>query len=193
MKMAGAQSRASAICLRQWLARQAIENVRPGVKGNMKKSKKTTGLGEFDDFVVSDEDEGDFFGQGPDWIPDRDGLTGSPNLNGGHSNVLLLSGPVGSGKTSAIHAVAEELGWNVLEMNAGGRRSGKDVERLVGNLGQNHTVTALNASLSTTQGIAAVFGPGQANAHASDRTLILLEEVDILFRDDKDFWSGVFN
>ena len=43
------------------------------------------------------------------------------------SSCALLTGSCGSGKTAAVYAVAEELGLQVLEVNASTCRTGKQV------------------------------------------------------------------
>ena len=43
-------------------------------------------------------------------------------------NVVLLTGPPGSGKSAAIHAVSSECKYTVIEMNSSERRSGKAVQ-----------------------------------------------------------------
>jgi len=46
--------------------------------------------------------------------------------------VLLLYGPPGSGKTSSVYALANELGWEVLEINASDERNAIYIHRIVG-------------------------------------------------------------
>jgi len=48
---------------------------------------------------------------------------------------VLLSGPVGCGKTAAVYAFALEQGWEVFELNASDSRAKSDVESLVGSVG----------------------------------------------------------
>ena len=45
---------------------------------------------------------------------------------------LLLHGPPGTGKSAACYAMAEELGWELVEMNASDLRNRENVERVVG-------------------------------------------------------------
>ncbi len=45
---------------------------------------------------------------------------------------LILYGPPGSGKTSSVHAVAKELGLEILEINASDARDKASIESLVG-------------------------------------------------------------
>ena len=42
-------------------------------------------------------------------------------------NTALIEGPPGSGKTAAVFALAAEMGFNVLEVNASSNRTGKQV------------------------------------------------------------------
>lgn len=56
------------------------------------------------------------------------------------TNLILLNGPNGSGKTSAVYAVAEELGWDVFELNPGVVRTRKEIDRLVGDVARNHVL-----------------------------------------------------
>jgi len=45
---------------------------------------------------------------------------------------ILLVGPVGSCKTSAIYTIAEELDYEVLELNASDVRNKGNVEKIIG-------------------------------------------------------------
>ena len=72
----------------------------------------------------------------------------------------ILSGPPGCGKTSAAIALANEMGWQIIELNASDARSGNVIEG-----------TALRAGLFQTFGEEGI----------SDRNLILLDEADNLY------------
>ncbi|KAF5363698.1 hypothetical protein D9756_000621 [Leucocoprinus leucothites] len=108
-------------------------------------------------------------------------------------NTILLSGPSGTGKTAAVFACAEELGWEVFEVYPGiGRRNGANVDNLVGEVGKNHLVRKKTGATRQVS-----IGSGEASAGEGGQeirqSLILLEEVDLLFKDDVNFWPAVTN
>ncbi|TFK43527.1 hypothetical protein BDQ12DRAFT_675122 [Crucibulum laeve] len=170
---------------------------------------------------------------------DQEQSAPAPQFNQLH-NTILLVGPPGSGKTAAVYACAEELGWDVFEVYPGiGKRSGSNVDILVGEVGKNHLVgktkgrdriletdskaaKSLAGFLSKakkSEGIPASHGlhdettthlqeshpdtseiepvASSSENDPSNQTLsvrqsvILLEEVDILFKEDVNFWPAV--
>lgn len=46
-------------------------------------------------------------------------------------NTIVLGGPCGSGKSAAVYAICNELGFNVIELNASSKRTGKIFSRYV--------------------------------------------------------------
>ncbi|KLJ08575.1 hypothetical protein EMPG_16003 [Blastomyces silverae] len=149
-------------------------------------------------------------------------------------NLILISGPSGCGKTAAVYGVAKELGFEIFEINAGSRRSARDVVERVGDMTQNHLVQLLGQvddNSPTASSLKSMFSTPNTDtgkqstmqnffkqdtntsgtrttdkdgAPAPDgkapvpkmqpsqkQSLILFEEVDILFEEDKQFWSGV--
>lgn len=219
-----------------------------------KKRKRVEGL---DDFVVSSEDEASQM----DEITDPEDIESSRSLLkrsviragdvnrdlGGcerSSNAVVISGPHGCGKTAAVYAVAQELGFEVFEISSRSRRGGKDIMDKVGDMTRNHLVEhgqrdnldaavaeeaqdqedfndKLKEDIATgRQGTMSSFfkskvavkekqpkmmksSPRKKTSKSDDppdkkkqghkQSLILLEEVDVLFEEDKAFWATVLD
>ncbi|XP_074263579.1 uncharacterized protein LOC141586296 isoform X2 [Silene latifolia] len=75
-----------------------------------------------DSFVVDDEYDSDDSASDPENGDEQSSL----------KNVLLVSGPVGSGKSAAIYACAKEQGFEVIEVNASDWRSGAILKQKFG-------------------------------------------------------------
>jgi DNA polymerase III delta prime subunit len=229
--------------LRDWLRHLKItavdtgssskENVKSKLKEE-KKRKKRQKRDKLDGFVVSSEEE----------VSEMDNISGSDDelagnvttlsqktvvrsgdmvsgsngtVNGQLSNAILISGPPGCGKTASVYAVAKELDFEVFEINAGSRRTARDMLERVGDMTQNHLVHLLNETDSAIDSNKADVkpnnlmgffkGPSTKVSKSADTTsqsenetkrpreqkqcLILLEEADILFEEDRQFWTGV--
>ena len=190
-------------------------------------------LTETEDPVFSQEDE---IGIKKSVIRSREtpSLSQNNGISARNANAVVVSGPHGCGKTAAIYAVAKELGFEIFEINAGTRRSGKDLIDRVGDMTKNHLVHRApeqedlgkqsgepNVSVereidSGHQRIMSDFLKSKVKSKSSTSTksrknentasklphpskksksqkqsLILLEEVDVLFEEDKQFWSTV--
>ncbi|KAI9067102.1 P-loop containing nucleoside triphosphate hydrolase protein [Trametes sanguinea] len=131
-------------------------------------------------------------------------------------NTILLCGPHGCGKTAAVYACAEELGWDVFEVYPGiGERSGAALNKLIGEVGKNHLVRQTQqqpkvvppekpvrpkaaffakhivsddeADSTPSQSTIAEQEPVQA-APVVSQSIVLIEEVDVLYEDDTNFW-----
>ena len=212
--------------------------------------KKRRRAEELDGFILSTDDEGNEMDQitDPEDGPSTklypfalkrttmraSGQSGISHINGitpRSTNAVVISGPHGCGKTAAVYAVAQELDFEVFEINSGSRRSGKDLLDRVGDMTKNHLVhqTAGSDELNEVDEHLAIiqqeldsgrqsslqsFLKPEArskpvlksraaskqrlknSSHQSPKkqkqqkqSLILLEEVDVLFEEDKQFWA----
>ena len=79
-------------------------------------------------------------------------------------NCVLLTGPSGSGKTAAIYALAQELGYNVLEVNASSKRNGKSVLSHLHEATQSHSLSSSNNSSAMSKMFAKVAATAAAPA-----------------------------
>jgi replication factor C large subunit len=78
-----------------------------------------------------------------------------------HREAVVLHGSPGVGKTSAAHALANDRGWDVVELNASDQRTADDIDRFAGRAAQN---ASLSASVRGDRG--------------EGRQLVLLDEAD---------------
>ena len=247
--------------LRDWLKGltvNSVENSGHGTKESSISRKLAARLSErkrkraeqLDDFVVSSDEEAnrmDGIVDAEDGLPPNSSLkktvvrtgdsTGASEQYDRSANAVVISGPHGCGKTAAVYAVAQELDFEVFEINAGSRRSGRDIMDKVGDMTRNHLVKHLageekiavkvkhdNMELAHNdqeeksrigqQGMMNTFfksegkvkkkqsegkvkapktsptkKTSQKNRQQRKQSLILLEEVDVLFEEDKMFWS----
>ena len=147
------------------------------------------------------------------------------------TNTILLAGPHGSGKTAAVYACAEELGFEVFEVYPGiGERNGASLHKLIGDVGKNHLVKVKRhhtpetrssffrkaTPRPLTRGLPRI--PDSSDVEsigdeldiissepdepptsepsqppAINQSLILVEEADILYQTDSNFWPALIN
>lgn len=87
--------------------------------------------------------------------------TGKPQFR-----AVILSGAPGTGKTSAAHAVAQEFGWGLIELNASDARSAPAIQRVAGMGSVHETFSSTGEYQRSKEG---------------QRKLIVLDEADNLY------------
>ncbi|KNE55658.1 hypothetical protein AMAG_01545 [Allomyces macrogynus ATCC 38327] len=196
-----------AATLVSWLTARALEKKAPvNAFSKLKQGKKPSAAAppprkkpkrprltvssDSDDFVVRDHsgDESDYMdpSDGDDEVDGddaprrrrrRQGAATRHGLRFRKSGIVVIEGPTGCGKSALVYAAAAETRFAVFEVNPGTKRGGKDLETLVGDMMQNHTLTMPGAGASGSGSVA--------------QSLLLLDEADILFDEDKTMWAGV--
>ncbi|XP_067645884.1 enhanced level of genomic instability 1 isoform X2 [Eurosta solidaginis] len=121
-------------------------------------------------------------------------------------NSVVLLGPVSSGKTNAVYALANDMNFNVLEINAGMKRTGKRLIQELQEATQSHQIRkdstpiqstskaqknllrmSLNGKMLKKQNSQSYLDAdtsSNSNADASQNTrkcLILIEDADVVF------------
>ncbi|KAK4178021.1 hypothetical protein QBC36DRAFT_325780 [Triangularia setosa] len=242
-----------AFLLKEWLQTLVVQSVDTGSKDDNKVSPRTKAKQgkkkrrrRLDGFIVSSDDEDyrldDLSGDEADWTASgargilRKTVIRSLNLGKGEkiANTLVISGPPGCGKTAMVHAVANELDFEIFEINSSTRRAGKDVLAKIGDMTRNHHVrqhqsgdsgdgdhaagednTANDIKAGKQSTMASFFKPKppaaakpkpsavmsddtpalkdlkKSSSRSQRQSLILLEEVDVLYEEDKQFWTTV--
>ena len=77
-----------------------------------------------------------------------------------HREPVVLHGAPGVGKTSAAHALANDMGWEVVELNASDERTADAIERFAGRASRNATLA------------------GSLGAEGDGRQLVIMDEAD---------------
>lgn len=123
---------------------------------------------------------------------DMDGSSSNSRFRAG--NFIILIGPHGCGKTNAVYAVANDLQFKVLEINAGCRRSGKKIMRKLQEATQSHQVRNNKNDLKQskfTDDTVCVISQTSTTDDSQQLSLILIEDADIFFEEDIGFVEAI--
>ena len=85
-----------------------------------------------------------------------------------HREAVVVHGSPGVGKTSAAHALAADMGWETVELNASDQRTADVIERFAGRAAKN----------ATLGGAASRSGDETAGQAGVGRQLVVLDEAD---------------
>ncbi|TKX74242.1 replication factor C large subunit [Halorubrum sp. GN11_10-6_MGM] len=83
-----------------------------------------------------------------------------------HHEAVVLHGSPGVGKTSAAHALANDMGWETVELNASDQRTADVIERSAGRAARNATLGGSAA------------GGGAGGGDTASRQLVIVDEAD---------------
>lgn len=93
------------------------------------------------------------------------------------TNLMILTGDSGSGKTSSVYSCASALGFEVFEINTATHRSSTSVLKLFKEATESHQLGKYKSK--------------QSSNVTPEKSLILFEDVDIVFKEDKGFMAAI--
>ncbi|XP_070524431.1 enhanced level of genomic instability 1 isoform X2 [Cardiocondyla obscurior] len=111
----------------------------------------------------------------------------SSSCNDINNQVAVLLGPHGSGKSASVYAIAEELGYSVLEVNASSRRTGKRISKELQEATKSHRIKKNKQKSPFEQNT-----NKDKTSKISQNSLILLEDIDLIFEEDEGFVSAAY-
>ncbi|XP_057795779.1 uncharacterized protein LOC131011898 isoform X2 [Salvia miltiorrhiza] len=105
-------------------------------------------------------------------------------------NVLLVTGPVGSGKSAAIYACARDQGFQIIEINASDWRNGALVKQKFGEAVESHWLqrTVENGTSTENKSLSKFFKAVNADMQCSDDEVI--ELIHLPDEDLRDVYSS---
>ncbi|TMW69372.1 hypothetical protein Poli38472_001528 [Pythium oligandrum] len=105
--------------------------------------------------------------------------------------LFILEGDVGSGKSAGVYACAEELGFEVIEINAAQPRTGKHIVEIAGEATQStrvlHMGSGPNDKKQKKKKRSTKKRRSDEGTRPSHLSLVLFEDIDLVFEDDKGF------
>ncbi|KAK7373145.1 hypothetical protein VNO80_06543 [Phaseolus coccineus] len=110
-------------------------------------------------------------------------------------SVLLITGPIGSGKSAAVYACAQEQGFNVLEINASSCRNGAAITAIKNKL-EEPSAGKITSCFKPVKSLPADkkmddWGIASSSIDEARQTLILVEDVGIILPEDRGFITAI--
>ncbi|GMF21367.1 unnamed protein product [Phytophthora fragariaefolia] len=112
--------------------------------------------------------------------------------------LFILEGESGSGKSAAVYACAEGLGYEIIEINAAQNRSGKSIVEIAGEATQSTRVLHVGGKDDKNKKKANKKRRRHSETRrsldkrtAASLSLVLFEDVDLVFEEDKGFLNAV--
>lgn len=128
----------------------------------------------------------------------EDGDSDSEDEVGDLCRLFILEGESGSGKSAAVYACAEELGYEIIEINAAQNRSGKSVVELCGEATQSTRVLHIGVNDDKSKKKnkkkrrrRSEIRKSLEKTTAASLSLVLFEDVDLVLDEDKGFLNAV--
>nr|KYP55154.1 ATPase family AAA domain-containing protein 5 [Cajanus cajan] len=145
------------------------------------KSRKDTSEMDKSDMQDADDDDEDYKCSNSDY--DSEDINEEDSLQ----NVLLITGPIGSGKSAAVYACAQEQGFDILELSASDCRNGTVVKQYFGDSLGSLRFKRLSENPASSQKISTKLPPAPAllNGKAADEVNDGVDEL-IVVSDDED-------
>lgn len=97
------------------------------------------------------------------------------------NNYIVLCGEQSTGKSSSVYALANDLNYKVIEINAGSKRTGKKLLQHLQEATQSHRINK-NKLFSSNEEQKSC----SQDTNVAEKTLILIEDADIVFEDIDD-------
>lgn len=86
-----------------------------------------------------------------------------------NNKCIVIYGPIGTGKTSSVYALANDLNFRVIEINAGLKRTGKKMLQELQEATQSHRIKKVQDV--------------EDHEPENQKTVILIEDADVVFED----------
>ncbi|TMW52807.1 hypothetical protein DOY81_002141 [Sarcophaga bullata] len=171
------------------------------------------------DFLSNWSNNGAGSGRNSQTLDDSMEMNDSTSSNQGpFVNTVVLLGPVSSGKTNAVFALANEMNFNVLEINAGMKRTGKRLLQELHEATQSHQIrkdangsgssqksllkmslNGLKTKLKRQNSVSNQIDLQNSDSNNSDlqqtarKCLILIEDADVIFEQtDAGFTDAIY-